>query len=115
MASNQVNKHYATSDEFYMDLKATLMVYHDSIPKKDLLHLEARSSIVLLEKIIEDNDLFSYIKDKTEPVPPKPSPLGAVRKPVKKLDDSSNSVREPIIGSEESDPESDYEMGGKKA
>lgn len=72
----------------------------------------ARSSILLLEKIIEDHDIFSYIKDK---VTPKRAPLGAVCKPVKKLDESSSSHREAMIGSEESEPESDYEMGGKKA
>lgn len=45
-----------------MDLKTTLMAYLESFPKKDLLHLEARASILLLEKIIEDHDLFSYVK-----------------------------------------------------
>lgn len=32
------------------------------LDKKDIIHMEARASLSLLEKLIEQNNIFSYIK-----------------------------------------------------
>ena len=47
-----------------MDLKKTLLYYYEGLPKKDLLHLEARACIVVIEKMIEENEIFASVKPK---------------------------------------------------
>ena len=41
---------------------AILNNFVKGLDKRDILHLQALASLILLEKLIEDNEIFSYVK-----------------------------------------------------
>jgi hypothetical protein len=46
-------------------VKASLQAYCDKVSSKELLHLEARACLILLEQLIEIDEIFSYVKPPT--------------------------------------------------
>lgn len=52
-------KFYAKWEDFYSDVKESLGFYFTFLDKRDLVHLEARSCLVLLQKLVEENEIFT--------------------------------------------------------
>jgi hypothetical protein len=53
---------YSKWEDFYAELKDSLNFYFTYLDKRDLIHLEARACLVLLQKLVEENDIFTFIE-----------------------------------------------------
>lgn len=62
VATNAETSTYETYESFYEELKTTLLFFIDYLDGRDLLSLMASASLLLIEKLVEDNEIFQYIK-----------------------------------------------------
>ena len=58
MATNSDTQTYETYESFYEELKTTLLFFIDYLDKRDLLSLMASASLLLIEKLVEENEIF---------------------------------------------------------
>ena len=58
VATNSDTQTYETYESFYEELKTTLLFFIDYLDKRDLLSLMASSSLLLIEKLVEENEIF---------------------------------------------------------
>lgn len=67
---NEQTKEFKSYVEFYKQVKKLLNIYAKGLDKKDIISMSAKSCLLLIEKLIEDNQIFNYIKasNKTKPL-----------------------------------------------
>ena len=70
--------------DFYQKMKDVLNMFIKGLDKKDVLNMQAKSSMLLLEKLIEENNIFSYIKPTKKRQLPKKNTISTKSKGIKK-------------------------------
>ena len=62
---------YEKHNEFVNDLKTILNYYAKGLDKRDLICMEAKASLSLLDKLIDESEIFNYIKPTKKKILPK--------------------------------------------
>ncbi|CDW79536.1 dna binding and zinc-finger domain-containing protein [Stylonychia lemnae] len=62
VVDNEAQETYKNHEEFYNELKRILNIYAKGLDKKDLLSMCAKAALILIEKLVEENEIFNYIK-----------------------------------------------------
>lgn len=60
--ANKQSKHFSNHDAFVDELLRVLSVYAKGLDPNDILALQANSSMFLIEKLVDENEVFTQVK-----------------------------------------------------
>ena len=115
LQTNEISKEFATHQEFVDILKETLKSFVMALDKKDILSLQARACLILINKVVDDSEIFQYLNStKKKVLPKKNAPKAQSKQKTSSLDDREEEKDSYISQSDEEknqqNGESDFEI-----